>query len=253
MAKYTKQDLYTAYAKHDSMGLSDMHEPGTDPDCAICDEINRITADLEGITVADLLNNNQEDGESDAASTIAHRTRMAPKLYKVALDGEFYLWRVTKRSELNQLEKKVAREAMQEIPASEYTHLNVFTPRNAVISLNAYVHANSKISGPIAKLKSYRVGTEGLAERKAMSADQWVFYDGTNSKAIKQFVLPLTAGLTRKGKVQITTHSGSFSIDSGEYLIKLPTGLLLNLTAQDFYALYEIMDSQSWVITDDES
>ena len=43
MAKYTKQDLYAAYAKHDREGLSKLHEPGTDLDCAVCDEINRIT------------------------------------------------------------------------------------------------------------------------------------------------------------------------------------------------------------------
>jgi hypothetical protein len=62
MAKYTKQDLYAAYAKHDREGLSELHEPGTDLDCAVCDEINRIAADLEGISVEELVNSNSMPG-----------------------------------------------------------------------------------------------------------------------------------------------------------------------------------------------
>lgn len=45
MAKHTKQDLYAAYAKHGREGLSELHEPGTDLDCAVCyiaDELSRI-------------------------------------------------------------------------------------------------------------------------------------------------------------------------------------------------------------------
>lgn len=44
----TRQNLYVAYAKHTRLGLDELHEPGTDPDCAVCDEINLITAQLGG-------------------------------------------------------------------------------------------------------------------------------------------------------------------------------------------------------------
>lgn len=249
MAKYTKQDLYAAYAKHDREGLSELHEPGTDLDCAVCDEINRIAADLEGISVEELVNSNSVDSSStEEAGYASPRVRMAPHVYKVSIDGNTYLWRVTTQRQWNQLQKQASADDMTEIPASEYIKWPVFTPRNSVISLAAYLHIYPKATGPIASLQSYQVTTAGLAARKPGTEDQWIYYDGTNIKEVRRFSEPLQASLTRKSKVQIAASTGSFSLSAGDYLLKLPTGRLLSFTTEEFTALYDIKDSSNWVI-----
>lgn len=94
MANYTKQDLYAVYAKHDREGLSELHEPGTDLDCAVCDEINRIAADLEGVSVEELVNSNSMDSSSTEEEGFAFPPiRMVPHVYKVSIDGNTYLGR----------------------------------------------------------------------------------------------------------------------------------------------------------------
>ena len=144
--------------------------------------------------------------------------------------------------------KKAAAADLIEIPASEYTNWPVFTPRNSVISLAAFLHSYPKATGPIAKLQSYRITTAGLAARKPGIEDQWIYYDGTNIKEVRRFSEPLQVSLTRKGKVQIAAPTCSFSLGAGEYLLKLPTGRLLSFTTEEFMALYTIKDSSSWVI-----
>lgn len=249
MAKYTKQNLYAAYAKHDREGLSKLHEPGTDLDCAVCDEINRITADLEGVSVEELVNSNSMDSSSAEETRYASpQVRMAPHVYKVSIDGNTYLWRVTTQKQWSRLQKQDSVDDMTEIPTSEYVKWPVFTPRNSVISLAAFLHSYPKANGPIATLQSYRVTTAGLAARKPGTEDQWIYYDGTNIKEVRRFSEPLQASITRKNKVQIAAPTGSFSLSAGDYLLKLPTGRLLSFTTEEFMALYTIKDSSSWVI-----
>jgi hypothetical protein len=229
----SKQDLYDAYARHNAdPDLAD-HEPGSDPNCAICTEINRITALLEGKTFSD--DNYRRS-----------RTRYTPKIFFVETKtGEQLLYRVTtQRQEQTLLRDNEYHQLDQRDQDGFYLN----SDNNALVSLGDFLRSNPKIKGLIATLQKMTLN-KGEAVRKAHQPDRYIKYTGDNKNQVAHFVHPGSAKPTKKeDKLQIESLQGSFSIAPSDFLVKLKTGYLLRLSQDDFCALYTTIDQDEWVL-----
>ncbi|QEU47944.1 hypothetical protein FMM01_11860 [Schleiferilactobacillus harbinensis] len=262
MKQWTKQDLYAAYEKHDRMGLSAMHEPGTDPECAVCDEINTITAALEGVTVAEAARAAREEAKPlpepepeppkppKAKPPVQHRTpRMTPVIYDVVIAGKKCLYRVTTRAQVRRLKAQADGRVLYPVAPAVYNTTYLMNARNAAVSIASFLKNHPKASGRIAEMQLRTIRSAGQSGRQAGQKDQWLHYSGENQQAVIDFVAPCQAHPTKKGnKVQIVTSRGSFSLAPGDYAVKLPTGRILNFDEAEFEALYTITASVSWTM-----
>ncbi|MFT8337415.1 hypothetical protein [Schleiferilactobacillus harbinensis] len=257
MKQWTKQDLYAAYEKHDRMGLSAIHEPGTDSECAVCDEINTITAALEGVTVAEAARAAREEAEplpepepAPPKPSVQHRTpRMTPVIYDVVIAGKKCLYRVTTRAQVQRLKAQADGRVLYPIALTVYNSTYLMNARNAAVSIASFLKSHPKASGRIAEMQPHLVRFAGQSARQAGQKDQWLHYSGENQQAVIDFVAPCPAHPTKKGnKVQIVTSRGSFSLAPGNYVVKLPTGRILNFDETEFKALYTITASVAWTM-----
>lgn len=131
----SKQDLYQAYARHNAdSDLSD-HLPGSDPNCAVCDDINRITQLLEEKT-------------SSKASGKRASVRYTPKVVAVEDPlGNQAIYRVKSLKQENAwLKDAVYHRLTKRDQDSFYIGENV----GDVISLSDYIKKNPNVSGLIA-------------------------------------------------------------------------------------------------------
>lgn len=239
----TKQDLYAAYAKHTREGLDELHEPGSDPDCAICDEINTITAQLEGAPEGSRV--------ITLEPTKAPQKKAVPQLWEVEQeDGAIQILRtVNHRQEQALLKSKTKRKI--QVDESQRTLLSI--EGGKAITLEQAVKRMEKKGGGIATWSQARLN-RGNAIRKPRQTDQYIQYDGVNIAAIAHLADPQPTHLTKKGnKVAIESLPGSkqpsFSLEAGDVLVKLATGRLLALNQEEFEALYDRDVQQGWVMT----
>lgn len=85
----SKQDLYDAFARHNAdLDLAD-HEPRTNPNCAICEEINRLTHLLE-----------DQEKQGNGSDTPKKKSRYIPKVIAVEdAKGNEAIYRITTKQQ----------------------------------------------------------------------------------------------------------------------------------------------------------
>ncbi|MBS0952999.1 hypothetical protein ABC426_00545 [Lactiplantibacillus plantarum] len=221
---YTKESLYKAYAKHTKLGLDDLHLPGTDSMCAVCDEIKQIDAELEtGHTVP-------------AIKERRKYRQYQPKVFEIneAAGVKSYM-RITTQQQAN---KYLKAQQYKEISPVNYSTVYIINDNGSLLSLDEALSKDPEISGLIG-YKDASSSEKGYAQRKSNPLDRYVKYTGNNLEMIVNFVKPLKAAKTKKGnKVQINTPQGNVSLQEGDYLIKLPNQRLLHFTKKEFQTLY---------------
>ncbi|MBS0937860.1 hypothetical protein [Lactiplantibacillus plantarum] len=224
--EYTKESLYKAYAKHTQMGLDDLHAPGTDSMCAVCDEINQIDAELE-------------TGHAMPAEKERRKYRhYQPKIFELdeKNGGKSYL-RVTTQQQANEYLKTRPHHA---ITPDQYSTIYLINDNGSLLNLVDALAKNPEITGLIGR-KDAASSEKGYACRKEQSIDRYIKYTGNNLETIMNFVKPLKAAKTKKGnKVQINTPQGNISLQETDYLIKLPNERLLRFNDLEFQNLYDV-------------
>lgn len=239
----TKNDLYATYAKHTKDGLDELHEPGSDPDCAVCDRINLISLQL--------------DGHPDATSAVQldmvekPTQKAIPTVWEVEEDdGSVSIIRtVTHRQEQSAL---VRGKQRRKISSSEARRLGISIEGTKATTLDQAIKQMGRAGGTIATWGEVELA-KGTALRKQSQADQYVQFDGVNLSAIQRFADPANAHFTKKhDKIQVDAFAGSkqpsFSLEVGDILIRLATGRLLALPQQDFEALYDYDSQTGWTL-----
>lgn len=241
----TKKDLYAAYAKHTKEGLDDLHEPGSDPDCAVCDEINLISLQLEGHPDA------TRAVQLDMVEVPVQKA--IPTVWEVEEDdGSVSIIRtVTHRQEHSVLARGKQR---RKIGTSEARRLGIAIEGTKVITLDQAIKRMGRAGGTIATWGEIELA-KGTALRKPSQPDQYVQFDGGNLAAVQKIAEPANAHFTKKhDKVQVDAYAGSkqpsFSLEVGDILIRLATGRLLALSQTEFEALYDYDSQTGWTLAD---
>lgn len=224
--EYTKESLYKAYAKHTKMGLDDLHAPGTDSMCAVCDEINQIDAELE---------------TGHAVSLVKERRKYRkyqPKIFEVSeTNGSKSYLRITTQQ---QADKYLKDLTYQEITPDNFNTVYLINDNGSLINISEFLAQDPEITGLIGH-KDAASSEKGYARRKVHPLDRYIKYTGNNLETIMNFVKPLKAAKTKKGnKVQINTPQGNISLQETDYLIKLPNERLLRFSDLEFQNLYEV-------------
>ncbi|MCT3214125.1 hypothetical protein EFO90_06905 [Lactiplantibacillus plantarum] len=223
---YTKESLYKAYAKHTKMGLDDLHMPGTDSMCAVCDEIKQIDAALEtGHTVV-------------KTKEPRKYQRYQSKVFEITeANGVKSYVRITTQK---QAAKFLKAQQYKEISPVNYRSVYLINDNGSLLSLNEALAQDPEVSGLIG-YKDASSNEKGYARRKLNPLDRYIKYTGNNLETIVNFVKPLKAAKTKKGnKVQVNTPQGNVSLKETDYLVKLPNQRLLHFTGLEFQDLYDV-------------
>lgn len=223
---YTKESLYKAYAKHTKMGLDDLHIPGTDSMCAVCDEIKQIDAALEtGHTVVKT---------KEPRKYLRYQSRV----FEVTeANGVKSYVRITTQKQAN---KFLKTQQYKEIAPINYRSVYLINDNGSLLSLNEALAQDPEVSGLIG-YKDASSNEKGYARRKTNPLDRYIKYTGNNLETIINFVKPLKAAKTKKGnKVQVNTPQGNVSLKETDYLVKLPNQRLLHFTGLEFQDLYDV-------------
>lgn len=247
-------NLYQQHTKEDL----DYHEPGSDPDCLICEQITNLSTKIQS------LESKNTKSIGPVSKNIAPKkkekrkayTYLGSKLFIVTSTDTKYIFRTKNKLNIKRIFNVFGLDVLdiEQIELSHYESLMVATAARTFTNIKNIINNDPEITGVIAKYRPIaRPGNLSIDIRPKTDFTA-IQYIADQKDSIINFVTPckVTEG-KKKNKLNIMTKDGYVGIAPSDWLVKITENKIISLTESERSLVFDTIGEYSWVIDEQVS